>query len=756
MTRTLSANCQFGRFAAAKMKELTIMKRTFFVIGLMLLCFLSLHTVANAGFIKDIRVGAYQIWIDDNTHQGETSGGDRGDMYQNAFARGWPNPAVQFSGWYLGTKNWTAEDGTVWPVKLTGAAPVTVNEERAQMPVADEDGFFIRRYMRYEPPKIIVDGFETQDPWPLEGDEVNPSIIPGTADIMVTSKINTDMGVTMDQKVLAWSQANHDDYIVYDFTFTNTGNIDLDEEIELPNQTLEGVYFLRSSRLERWDSFFWYSGLGEKTTDTLRLQYAFPGDRPTSGAVDATGDRFGEGQSQPGWLWNSMSVGQAILHADKSVDDPTDDFNQPMMTGTENSDLLWIRNDPTSTGPADWDQVYKVMTEGWAWRGFVPRWEGPDIRPGFRSVRMQDLAVPGVKYITDLPWVTFGAAYFWAAGPYTMGPGDSFRVVWADGFGVMNPLKIWEVGQAWRDGTATPPPGMEFDNAGGVGLVDNMPPIYKNNPDLYNNNFNDWAKDCWVFTGIDSLIRNMNNAQWNARNNYNVPTAPQPPSISVTSQPNKIVIEWGNESESATDFAGYKLYRSEGFWYEGYLRNTRTTNHGEWQLVENFPGSSTHSYEDTDVTRGLAYYYKVIAYDNGTANGPDVDGGGKPLESGHFLNVTKRPASLTRDSKPKLDDVVIVPNPYNITARDLQFPGEERKIIFYELPPVCTIRIYTESGDLIETIEHTNGSGDESWGAVAQEHMTTETGQVVVSGIYIANIETPDGQSVNRKFAIIR
>jgi hypothetical protein len=249
----------------------------------------------------------------------------------------------------------------------------------------------------------------------------------------------------------------------------------------------------------------------------------------------------------------------------------------------------------------------------------------------------------------------------------------------------------------------------------------------------------------------------MNNAQWNVSNNFDVPIPPPPPSIEVTSLPNKIVINWGNESESATDFAGYRLYRSEGFWYEGYLRGTNPNRrHGEWKLIKDFPGSAAHNYEDTDVTRGVAYFYKVTAYDDGLSNGPDADGGGKVLESGHFLNVTRRAASLTRNAASSLDNVVIVPNPYHIGASALQFPGQPNKIQFYELPPVCTIRIYTESGDLIKTIEHTNGSGDESWGAVNNEHMTTETGQIVASGLYIANIQTPDGQSANRKFLIVR
>lgn len=43
------------------------------------------------------------------------------------------------------------------------------------------------------------------------------------------------------------------------------------------------------------------------------------------------------------------------------------------------------------------------------------------------------------------------------------------------------------------------------------------------------------------------------------------------------------------------------------------------------------------------------------------------------------------------------------------------------------------IRIYTENGDLINTISHENGSGDETWKS------NTTSRQVVVSGVYIVH-----------------
>ena len=100
-----------------------------------------------------------------------------------------------------------------------------------------------------------------------------------------------------------------------------------------------------------------------------------------------------------------------------------------------------------------------------------------------------------------------------------------------------------------------------------------------------------------------------------------------------------------------------------------------------------------------------------------------------------------------------LDLVRVVPNPYDIRARALQFgvtPAQQDRIAFYGLPGVCQIKIFTERGDLIYSINHTKGTGDELWGS------TTSSGQVVSSGIYILYVETPDGQHVIRKFVIIR
>jgi hypothetical protein len=99
-----------------------------------------------------------------------------------------------------------------------------------------------------------------------------------------------------------------------------------------------------------------------------------------------------------------------------------------------------------------------------------------------------------------------------------------------------------------------------------------------------------------------------------------------------------------------------------------------------------------------------------------------------------------------------LDLVRVVPNPYDIRARFLQFGDQSQydRLAFYGLPGVCKLKIFTERGDLIWEKNHTNGTGDELWDS------KTSSGQIIASGIYILYVETTDLGSVFRKFVIIR
>ncbi len=336
------------------------MKKIFIIMPLCLIFFL--FNLAYSGEFKWIRVGKYQTKVVDSGDQGEDSGEGRfAYYYYDAFSRG----GIDHAGWHLGTNSWNDESGGYWPVKISGAGHGTCDESMNTIPIPDDVGLTIRKYMRYQPPAITVDGDRLDEPFPLnEADAVAPEKILGTADIMIESTINTSMGITIEQKALGWGQRNHDDYIVFDWTFTNTGNVDIDSDIELPNQTLTDVYFFRANNFRAGGSSRdWRSCYGEYPTDTLRMSYSYP-QRRRGRDYDDLGYPYSR---RNGWLRRPNYIGEVMAHVDKSVDDPTDDPSQPQMTGTDTAELLWIKNQSNINSPSDHLQLYRVMKEGFNW-----------------------------------------------------------------------------------------------------------------------------------------------------------------------------------------------------------------------------------------------------------------------------------------------------------------------------------------------------------------------------------------------------
>ena len=69
---------------------------------------------------------------------------------------------------------------------------------------------------------------------------------------------------------------------------------------------------------------------------------------------------------------------------------------------------------------------------------------------------------------------------------------------------------------------------------------------------------------------------------------------------------------------------------------------------------------------------------------------------------------------------------------------------------FINLPPKCTIRIFTLVGDIVKSIEHDDPvKGEENW------DLLTESGRTVASGVFIFTVESELGTQTG-KFVIIR
>ena len=97
----------------------------------------------------------------------------------------------------------------------------------------------------------------------------------------------------------------------------------------------------------------------------------------------------------------------------------------------------------------------------------------------------------------------------------------------------------------------------------------------------------------------------------------------------------------------------------------------------------------------------------------------------------------------------QLSNIKVVPDPYYAYATRWEVGAGETVLQFQNLPDRCTIRIYTLSGDLVKTLEHTNGSGTEEW------NLQSEDQRLIVSGLYIYHVESRYGDRLGR-FAVVK
>jgi len=143
-----------------------------------------------------------------------------------------------------------------------------------------------------------------------------------------------------------------------------------------------------------------------------------------------------------------------------------------------------------------------------------------------------------------------------------------------------------------------------------------------------------------------------------------------------------------------------------------------------------------------------------------------------PLLNDKYLLKTKKPFTTndyfvlrtnsgtisSAKAKTALENVYVVPNPYIVYSEiepQNRIPGQnrgERRIYFENLPPKCTIKIFTISGELVKTIEHNSNlqSGKAYW------NLLNKDGFSVAYGLYIAHIDAPGIGKKVIKFAIIK
>jgi hypothetical protein len=130
----------------------------------------------------------------------------------------------------------------------------------------------------------------------------------------------------------------------------------------------------------------------------------------------------------------------------------------------------------------------------------------------------------------------------------------------------------------------------------------------------------------------------------------------------------------------------------------------------------------------------------------------------KPFQTGDRVTFTLQPASYSAEkAATDLDDIMVVPNPYVATntfepANPFRAGRGERRIYFMNLPQECTIRIYTITGGLVQTLHHesTRDDGQLAWDLVSRDGMN------IAFGVYLYHVTAPGVGEHMGRFAVIK
>jgi hypothetical protein len=681
--------------------------------------------------LRWIRVGQLQSFFKDYSNECELEPGGTGSI--NFLT--WPSQygdnqyTMRAKGLWMGATNfYDPVEKKIKSVKVIGSGP-RYDDANSPQEIFSRS---IKLIGRSAPPTVYVDAASGSSNSLYDVlDDVDPTL---PCDRMVVNTYNTSMGISVTRKVLAFTQQNHDNYFIHDYVLKNTGIYNVAGDTVRRTITGFRVYFnvrtafngvTTTGSTSTWGSFDAEWGQGtvyddfgppyRDRPDSMRGFYAFytpvKSGYGSRNPVIAKGydwdwgcpNQTGGGKNLDGLLGAAKFSGYVTLLASKGPGNlfNVDDYSEPSTVNFFNPDGNTCTNPQSQFDEGAMGLRWAQMTEGhlaqslWQSVGdgrYISDWNGTDpLHPAAGEM---------------------GQGY----GPYTLAPGDSIHIVFADCVSGLSWEKCREIGANWwpyYTGTGTPK------------LV---------KPDgSVTTSITDYQKT-WVWTGKDSILQTYKNARANFRSGYTIPQAPPAPSkFIVSSGGDRINLAWADNAKTAPHFNGYVIYRSESL-----VKDYRAVYTKVFECDKNyaFPGG-TPQWDDTSAHRGFNYYYYVQSKDDGTQN--DVKPG-VPLCSSLFLTMTTTPAHLLRPSGNLLGEVRVVPNPYDIRSRRWQFgeTGPYDRIMFYGIPPKCSLKIFTEDGTKIWETLHTNGSGDEAWDS------KTSSNQIVVSGIYILYVEVTE------------
>ncbi len=667
-------------------------------------------------------------WLDiGEYHHAYSPNGARKDEVTNT--EGMDYPAIdEYSGhfrsksFWIGVKDWTDEYGTHYPFYVG-----RVGGQAGRLIPTSEQTASIKSELigRYPDTVVEVNGQASYDHYEIL-DAIDPNL---PADRMLHTVNNMSMGITVDRKVYAFTNAYHDNYHLIDYQYCNTGNTDGDAEIELPNQTLNDVIFFRAHAWrgheqaswaaisgQAWARFMVHDVVGDGHAEypvDFTAQYGWIGwsfggfEAAPGGIIDFGGPLVNDSHSMVapgdsvGRLAAATMMGRMVLHADFSTTDTSYDRSQPSI-------MSWLNNDSNMHSDGQPHESYYRFGILGPMLGF----DEADCIPCRRSSpHFADLNADGNPFWELGLKITGGFDGGFAAttgyGPYDMGPNECINVTVAEGIDGLSFDAATKIGRAYKWAGADKNTRTFAFDANGDGVINTAPHNYEQ---VFAGTETQ-TKNQWVLSARDSLFGTFYHARdaFEASNKFSVYPVAEPPHAPATftvqsSPPDGIALSW-TPTGQGPEIDRWEIFRTEDRADNRYVNGCLedVTIVCGYEHIASLPANATQ-YTDTDVMHDTAYYYYIQAVgtpqpvaENAVRGTP----GGRPLRSGRYLTQTYHPVTTAPppEAAPAApQDVALLgnyPNPFTNTTRFRYYLEE---------PTTVRLAVYDILGREIQTL----------------------------------------------------
>ncbi len=527
---------------------------------------------------------------------------------------------------------------------------------------------------------------------------------------IIISHWTTKKGIAVTKKAYAWSYPDYDDFELLEYTFENTGDLQLNDTFLIfsvrfyISQAGQAHYvsdsYYRYTVPLALDDWYKYTEAanfdGPAEAQGLKMWYAFDGDNP-----DIVGNDIGKPYSKERAYssWHNCCLKFTKVEGELGAFQWVAVSPLAYMPGAADDPSTFTYDtggDGSFVAPRVADQPQTV--KWWDYRTRTDYSEPGSENNSSQQIYEAMTSPPG--FIQDNPTTVDGLNASFSYGPYDLAPGDKVRIVYA----LVAAAPVEENIQGWA-------------NAGN-------------------------QADMLTDKGMNNLLKHYTAASNAWKWGFDLPDPP--PDVKTTtgaSVDGFNQITWTNDGDDASDpdysgaeaqdIAGYRVYRSE-------------FKVDDWKLVADVPRGGSYSYEDLQSVAGFEYFYRVAAYDTGHDDWNGTGTAIPPLEGGHsspeqwangvLTDIPFVPANPAADGMQR--QIRVVPNPYKVDgAHNYPTAGLMR---FLNVPHKATIRIFTVAGELVSVVEHDDPSkGEATW------NQTPLTGLMrMPAGIYYWVVES--------------